>query len=67
MILLALPPMVAALIAFSAIILALTLMLLFAKAQLIPSGDVSISINGEKDLSTKPGSTLLSTLSMVEK
>ena len=63
MILLALPPMVAALIAFSAIILALTLMLLFAKAQLIPSGDVSISINGEKDLSTKPGSTLLSTLS----
>ncbi|MFT7589262.1 MAG: Na+-transporting NADH:ubiquinone oxidoreductase subunit F, partial [Limisphaerales bacterium] len=54
-----------ALAAFMIIIMALTFMLLFAKAQLMPSGDVSIVINGDdnKPVSTKPGSTLLTTLS----
>ncbi len=56
---------VSALIAFSAIILSLTFMLLFAKARLVPSGDVQIVINGDDSnpVSTKPGSTLLTTLS----
>jgi Na+-transporting NADH:ubiquinone oxidoreductase subunit F len=65
MILLAIPPLVSAIIAFSVVILMLTFMLLFAKAQLVPSGDVSITINGDdsKPMVTKPGSTLLTTLS----
>ncbi len=57
--------MISALIAFTVIILALTAMLLFAKAKLVPSGDVKIVINGDESnpVSTKPGSTLLTTLS----
>jgi Na+-transporting NADH:ubiquinone oxidoreductase subunit F len=57
--------LVSALIAFTIIILALTGMLLFAKSRLVPSGDVSIVINGDesKPVTTKPGSSLLTTLS----
>lgn len=57
--------MVSALIAFTVIILALTLMLLIAKSRLMPSGDVQITINGDdaNPVTTKPGSTLLTTLS----
>jgi Na+-transporting NADH:ubiquinone oxidoreductase subunit F len=57
--------MVSALIAFTVIILTLTLMLLIAKARLMPSGDVQIVINGDdaNPVTTKPGSTLLTTLS----
>jgi len=57
--------MVMALIAFTVIILTLTLMLLIAKARLMPSGDVQIVINGDdaNPVTTKPGSTLLTTLS----
>jgi len=57
--------MVSALIAFMVIILTLTLMLLIAKARLMPSGDVQITINGDdaNPMTTKPGSTLLTTLS----
>jgi Na+-transporting NADH:ubiquinone oxidoreductase subunit F len=57
--------LVSALIAFTVIILALTGMLLFAKSRLVPSGDVSIVINGDesKPVTTKPGSSLLTTLS----
>lgn len=59
------PTLISALIAFTAIILALTAMLLFAKSQLVPSGEVDIVINGDenKPVKTKPGSTLLTTLS----
>jgi Na+-transporting NADH:ubiquinone oxidoreductase subunit F len=57
--------LVSALIAFTIIILALTGMLLFVKSRLVPSGDVSIVINGDesKPVTTKPGSSLLTTLS----
>ncbi len=49
---------------FTIIILALVLTLLVAKAQLIPSGNVRILINGDPDkaITTALGSTLLSTL-----
>jgi len=49
---------------FTIIIVALVLTLLAAKAQLIPSGNVRILINGDPDkaISTASGATLLSTL-----
>jgi len=49
---------------FTIIILVLVLTLLAAKAQLIPSGDVRILINGDPDkaITTASGSTLLNTL-----
>lgn len=49
-------------IAFLAIVLLLVVILLVAKTQLMPSGDVTVTINGEKEFITSPGSTLLSTL-----
>ena len=50
-------------IGFIVIILVLVLVLMVAKARLVPSGDVTISINdGAKVLETKSGSTLLNTL-----
>lgn len=53
---------IAAVIVFLVLILLLVAMLLGAKAKLIPSGPVKISINGEKDLEVGSGGTLLSTL-----
>ena len=52
-------------IAFLLIIFFLTGLLLYAKAKLVPSGDVRIIINGQEEepLTTSPGSSLLSTLS----
>ncbi len=50
-------------VAFLIIILLLVTILLIAKAKLLPSGKVTITINNEKELETNPGSTLLSTLS----
>ncbi|HNW54474.1 MAG TPA: NADH:ubiquinone reductase (Na(+)-transporting) subunit F, partial [Bacteroidales bacterium] len=41
----------------------LVMMLLYAKAKLAPSGPVTITINGEKELAANGGSSLLSTLS----
>ncbi len=49
-------------IAFLVIILILVAILLYAKAKLLPSGEVTININSEKDLVVNPGSTLLTTL-----
>jgi len=40
----------------------MVLALLFAKAKLLPSGPVTVRINGEKDLEVSSGGTLLSTL-----
>ncbi len=48
---------------FTAIILLLTFALIVAEKKLTPQGDVTIKINGEKELKVAPGSTLLSTLS----
>ncbi len=50
-------------IVFLLVTLILVGMLLFAKAKLTPKGEVKVSINqGEKEIVTEPGSTLLSTL-----
>lgn len=48
---------------FLLIILLLVIVLLYAKKKLTPQGDVTITINGEREVVTSPGSTLLSTLS----
>lgn len=53
---------VASLIVFLALILLLVSILLGAKAKLVPSGPVTIKINGEKDLEVSSGGTLLGTL-----
>ncbi|ENM3743328.1 NADH:ubiquinone reductase (Na(+)-transporting) subunit F [Vibrio cholerae] len=49
---------------FTLIILALVLVILFAKSKLVPTGDITISINGdpEKAIVTQPGSKLLTAL-----
>ena len=54
-----------AVIVFSLVILALSLMLIAARQKLVPQGDVNIIINGdtENPVVTQPGSNLLSALS----
>lgn len=49
---------------FTLIILALVLVILFAKSKLVPTGDITISINGdpEKAIVTQPGDKLLTAL-----
>jgi Na+-transporting NADH:ubiquinone oxidoreductase subunit F len=51
-------------IAFTVVILALVLMLMLAKARLVPSGEVTIQINDDPDnaIVTRSGGTLLGTL-----
>ena len=48
---------------FTAIVLALVLVILFARTKLVSSGDVSIEINGEKTITVPAGGKLLQTLS----
>ncbi len=48
---------------FLVVIMALVSILLFAKAKLMPSGTVKITINGEKEIEVGGGGTLLNTLS----
>ena len=48
---------------FLVIILLLVWMLLFARKKLLPQGEVTLTINDEKELTVQPGSTLLNTLS----
>ncbi len=52
----------ASVIVFLLITLLLVSMLLGAKAKLLPSGPVSLLINGENNVEVSSGSTLLSTL-----
>lgn len=54
---------IASIIAFTVIILMLVFILLFAQAKLVSSGDVQLTINGNKVFTVPAGSTLLSTLS----
>lgn len=58
-------PVLWAILVFTAIILALSLMLIVARNKLIPQGEVRIMINGnpENTLMVSPGSSLLSVLS----
>lgn len=53
---------IASIVIFLTVTLLLVALLLFAKAKLSPSGPVKIKINGEKEIETNAGSTLLSTL-----
>ncbi|MCX2680386.1 NADH:ubiquinone reductase (Na(+)-transporting) subunit F [Galbibacter sp. EGI 63066] len=53
---------VASLVVFLSLILVLVVILLLAKAKLLPSGPVTLMINGEKDVEVSSGGTLLSTL-----
>ncbi len=48
---------------FTAIVLALVMVILFARMRLVSSGDVSIEINGEKTITVPAGGKLLQTLS----
>jgi len=48
---------------FLSVTLFLVALLLFIKEKLTPAGSMKITINGEKELETEPGSTLLSALS----
>ncbi|GAB3272154.1 NADH:ubiquinone reductase (Na(+)-transporting) subunit F [Parahaliea aestuarii] len=48
---------------FTAIVLALVFIILFARSRLVSSGDVSIEINGEKTITVPAGGKLLQTLS----
>ena len=47
---------------FTVIVLALVAVILSARAKLVSSGDVTISINGEKDITVPAGGKLLQTL-----
>ena len=53
----------ASIIIFLVVIILLVSILLYARKKLTPQGEVKISINDEKEITTNPGSTLLSTLS----
>lgn len=55
--------MIASLSVFLLVILLLTIILIVAKRYLVASGDVTITINGEKQVVAPAGSTLLGTLS----
>lgn len=48
---------------FTAIVLALVLIIIFARSLLVNSGDVNIEINGEKTITVPAGGKLLQTLS----
>jgi len=50
-------------VVFLAVILLLVMLLLYAKKKLTPQGDVKITLNGEREIITTPGSTVLATLS----
>lgn len=54
---------ITSLVVFLLVILLLVIILLVAKQYLVASGDVTITINGEKEVVAPAGSTLLNTLS----
>ncbi|MGB3547177.1 MAG: NADH:ubiquinone reductase (Na(+)-transporting) subunit F [Saprospiraceae bacterium] len=56
---------VLAIIVFTAVIMALSVMLIMARKQLVPQGEVKIFVNGDEDnpLIVNPGGTLLAALS----
>lgn len=52
----------ASVIVFLLVILVLVVIILVAKAKLMPSGNVKITVNEDKELEVPMGSTLLNTL-----
>ena len=63
MIILSTTTIISSIAIFLMVIMALVSILLFAKAKLMPSGTVKITINGEKEIEVGGGGTLLNTLS----
>ncbi len=63
MILLSTATIIVSVFVFLTIILILVAILLYARAKLVPSGPVKLTINEEKELEVNSGSTLLQTLS----
>lgn len=53
---------VSAVVVFLLLILILVALLLYAKTKLSPSGTVKLTLNGEKEIETTPGSSVLATL-----
>ena len=53
-------------ILFTGIVMALAVLILLARSRLVPSGDIRIIVNGERDLNVPAGSKLLNTLSANE-
>jgi Na+-transporting NADH:ubiquinone oxidoreductase subunit F len=47
---------------FTGVVLALVMIILFAKSKLVPSGTIQLNINGEKDVELNPGGKLLAAL-----
>jgi Na+-transporting NADH:ubiquinone oxidoreductase subunit F len=47
---------------FTGVILALVVLILIARSKLVPQGDITININGEKDIKVSPGQKLLGAL-----
>jgi len=58
-------PVLGSVLVFVGVILLLTIILLYAKSKLVPSGDVKIVVNGDEEnpVIVKPGDTLLGALS----
>ncbi len=53
---------IAAVVFFLVVILSLVSILLFAKSKLLPSGEVTLTINGKENITINPGGTILGTL-----
>ncbi len=54
---------VASVIAFTVVVLVIIAALLLAEKKLVAQGELTINVNGEKDVTTTAGGTLLGTLS----
>ena len=55
--------LIAATAVFLLVLIVLVSILLYAKSKLVPSGDVTITINNDKELVVEAGTNLLNTLS----
>ncbi len=65
MMILAIHPVLSALIVFISVIMLLSMMLIYARKQLLPQGEVKIVVNGDEEnpITVNPGGTLLGALS----
>lgn len=65
LIILALGTIIWALVVFIGVIMSLSMMLIYARKQLVPQGDVKLILNGDSDkpIAVAPGTTLLTALS----
>ena len=51
---------------FTGIVMALAILILLARSRLVPSGDININVNGEKDITVPAGGKLLNALTAKE-